>query len=429
MYAFADWTLIIVSTIIMLSSYKRIIRERFSSTAHFIILVEYIFLCLPILLNYCMGLPKYNSIVWYKSFLTSMANPKIAVIYDIYILMSIGLLYFYAVKYDRKKSRYKKYEEIKFNGVFNNKVFLLIVIFSPIIYIIISGNIQAYLIYATSTIRGVENSNFTTMLSMLVLFSIYAFCYRFFRRPVTKGRLLLLLLYSLMISWINGKRFIIALMLFIYLFFYTKSGLDKISRKKIEVYIPILFILLVIFSYYYLVAVKPLTDISFNSVYDMLRVDFGRDDVVKFVIEQELFEKKPILEYRGQTFLSTFLTFIPRFLWANKPYPHYMYLTSRILGTAIDKLPAGTTPSWFEMCIANFSWFGFVIGTVFISIFCKWCDKINSIHRQMLMLVFIMVLITQSTDAYVGFLMLIVIQFLLKKVMRGKRIIIRKKNN
>lgn len=104
-----------------------------------------------------------------------------------------------------------------------------------------------------------------------------------------------------------------------------------------------------------------------------------------------------------------------------------MYLTSRVLGTAINKLPAGTTPSWFEMCIANFSWGGFAIGGLFIPIFCMWCDRNRSIPRQMLMMVFIMVLITQSTDAYVGFLILIIIQFLLKQVMRGKRVVIRTK--
>lgn len=201
--------------------------------------------------------------------------------------------------------------------------------------------------------------------------------------------------------------------------------MTKSTRKKLELYTPVLFIILVLFSYYYLVVIKPLSNVSFNSVYDMLRVDFGRDDVIKFVIDQELFNNSPILEYRGQSFLSTFLTFIPRSIWPSKPYPHYMYLTSRILGTAIDKLPAGTTPSWFEMCIANFSWFGFVIGVIFIPLFCKWCDKIKSVPNQMLVLVFIVVLITQSTDAYVGFLMLIVIQFLIAKFMKRKKIVIR----
>ena len=315
----------------------------------------------------------------------------------------------------------------KLNGLFNNRIFLTIVIVSPIIYIILSGKMTSYLIYASSGGRGIEDTGFTTFLSMLILFSIYAFCYQFFTKPVTKGRFLILLLYSFAISWINGKRFIIALMLIVYLFFYTRSDLSKKTRKKLEIYTPFLFVALVLFSYYYLVVIKPLSDVSFNSVYDMLRVDFGRDDVIKYVINKELFQKSRILDYRGETFLSTFLTFVPRAIWPNKPYPHYMYLTASILGTSIDKLPAGTTPSWFEMCIANCSWLGFVIGIVFIPILCKWCDRLKSIPYQMLMLVFIIVLVTQSTDAYVGFLVLIIVQFLIAKFIGKGRLLFNNK--
>ena len=423
----ADWALILISSCITVNSYKRIVKNKCSSIAHFIVLVEYVFLCIPILLNYCIGIPTYNYISWYKSFLPSMESESIAFIYDMYILVSIILLYCYARSYDRRKSKYKKYEDIKLNGLFNNRIFLTIVIVSPIIYIILSGKMTSYLIYASSGGRGIEDTGFTTFLSMLILFSIYAFCYQFFTKPVTKGRFLILLLYSFAISWINGKRFIIALMLIVYLFFYTRSDLSKKTRKKLEIYTPFLFVALVLFSYYYLVVIKPLSDVSFNSVYDMLRVDFGRDDVIKYVINKELFQKSRILDYRGETFLSTFLTFVPRALWPNKPYPHYMYLTARILGTSIDKLPAGTTPSWFEMCIANCSWLGFVIGIVFIPILCKWCDRLKSIPYQMLMLVFIIVLVTQSTDAYVGFLVLIIVQFLIAKFIGKGRLLFNNK--
>lgn len=423
-----DWALILISSFITVSSYRRIVKNKCSSMAHFIVLIEYIFLCVPILLNYCLGIPTYKYISWYKPFLPSMESEAIAHIYDIYILASIVLLYCYARSYDRKKSKYKKYEDIKLNGLFNNKVFLTLVIVSPIIYILLSGKLTSYLIYASAGGRGIEDTKFTTYLSMLILFSLYAFCYQFFNKPITKGRFLILLLYSLAVAWVNGKRFIIALMLIVYLFFYTRSDLSTKTRKKLEIYTPLLFIALVLFSYYYLVAIKPLSDVSFDSVYDMLRVDFGRDDVVKYVINKELFQKSPILDYRCETFLSTFLTFVPRAIWPNKPYPHYMYLTASILGRSIDKLPAGTTPSWFEMCIANCSWLGFLIGIGFIPLLCKWCDKIKSIPYQMLMLVFIIVLITQSTDAYVGFLMLIVVQFLAAKFI-GKRKIVIKINN
>ena len=79
------------------------------------------------------------------------------------------------------------------------------------------------------------------------------------------------------------------------------------------------------------------------------------------------------------------------------------------------------------MCIANCSWLGFVIGIVFIPILCKWCDRLKSIPYQMLMLVFIIVLVTQSTDAYVGFLVLIIVQFLIAKFIGKGRLLFNNK--
>ena len=50
---------------------------------------------------------------------------------------------------------------------------------------------------------------------------------------------------------------------------------------------------------------------NFDSVYDMLRVDFGRDDVVKYVIYEEFFKKIHILDYPGQSFFQRFLSLFP----------------------------------------------------------------------------------------------------------------------
>lgn len=419
-----DWILIIVTSLIALSSYRRIIRNRYSSVAHFILLIEYIFLSTPILLNYCIGMPTYQSIPWYSVFLSSMTNDWIAIIYDLYILISMVLLYLYAISHDSRAVKYKKYDEIKFDGFFTNKVVLTIVIIAPIIHIIISGQLLSYLIYGTSSKRGIDSSDFVVLQSMILQLSIFAFCYRFFSTSITGSKVFILLAYSLMIAWISGKRFMIALLMLVYLFCFTRSKLEKKTRKRLEKLVPLLFILLLIFSGFYLVIIKPVPDTSLGGIYDVLRVDFGRDDVIKFVIEQEFFKNNPILEYRGQTILSEFLTFVPRFMWPNKPYPHYVYLTSEILGVATNKLPAGTTPSWFEMCIANFSWLGFLIGAIGIPFFCKWCDKTKSATSRLLIMIFIMVLITQSMSAYTVVLLLIVAKGAIKLVLGDRKVVL-----
>lgn len=73
-----------------------------------------------------------------------MKDATIAAIYDLYILVSIGFLYGYARKFDRKNARFREYDIAQFNGLFDNKVFLIVVILSPLIYIVISGNFMLF---------------------------------------------------------------------------------------------------------------------------------------------------------------------------------------------------------------------------------------------------------------------------------------------
>lgn len=103
----------------------------------------------------------------------------------------------------------------------------------------------------------------------------------------------------------TGKRFIIAVMGVFYLFFLTKSELGK-RKKRLFWILPIMGITLIAFSVVYLAVIKPLSNMTFDSVYDMLRVDFGRDDVIKYVIYEEFFKKNHILDYPGQSFFQRF---------------------------------------------------------------------------------------------------------------------------
>ena len=81
---------------------------------------------------------------------------------------------------------------------------------------------------------------------------------------------------------------------------------------------------------------------NFDSVYDMLRVDFGRDDVIKYVIYKEFFKQNHILDYPGQSFFSTLFIFIPRIIWPSKPFvmacPLIFILKSMLKTYAMERL-------------------------------------------------------------------------------------------
>lgn len=346
-----DFMFVLFSTIILYKAYKRIIFNKNSSIANIIILVVYIFNVLPIIFNYLIGIPSYDIVYWYKPFIEPMNNEIISFIYDIYILLSLILL----DRYSRKNNNIDNNKSKSYQFLFNNNIFCFLAISSPLILIFVTGTWENFLTYNISSTRGLSESASIELITPLLLLSTFTFFSKFYNeKKVTIKKLFFSFIYFFIIVWLSGKRFMIANLALLLIFYISKSDIKLSTRKKMFKYLPILFIGILFFSSFYLTVIRPLKDTSFTSVYDMLRVDFGRDDVVKYVISEEFFKGNMILDYRLQSFISLILFFIPRSIWSTKPYPHYMYLTGHLLNLDILDIPAGTTPSWYEMCICNF---------------------------------------------------------------------------
>lgn len=411
-----DWMLILLSSFYLCVIYNRLIMKPQVSIANYVYLILWAFCCLPILLDYAIGRPSYQTVYWYKPFITPMANDYVSAIYDLLLIAACTSLFFYSNYYQKKKIKVQK----KWGGaIFDNKVVMYLFTISPYIYILLSGNVSSYLTYGDSVSRGVASSGVSMIVAELLLLSVISFCSLFFRqdRLGTVANLVLIVCYSIVTGWISGKRFMLAILIVLYLFFYLRRNPALEQRKKLRVFFPLALCALLFFSSFYLIVVRPLRDTGFNSVYEMLRVDFGRDDVTKYVIYHEFFLGDHILDYYGQSFLSTLFIWVPRSIWPSKPYQDYQYLTSSILGLPISELPAGTTPCWFEMCIINFSYFGLLLSCVLIVALCHLTDCVKSASTEAMLFVVILALLTQSIDVYLVFVFLIVLQKVISFVM------------
>lgn len=411
-----DVVLICIGFLCAMHSLNAIIKNRTASISHFIILVLFITCCFPIFCNYAIGYPEYRTVYWYQVFRSSMHNSTITVIYDIYISLALITLEFYAVYYDRVKSPYVVKGEITYKSVLQNRLVLVLAIFSPIIYIVLSGNISYFLVYGVRSSRYATDSSIGRITSMLILLSVYAYFFYIFSTPRKRGKVVLSCIYIFAITWLQGKRFILVIIGVVFLFFYTRSGLSIKQQRNLRRALPFAAIGVILFSYWYLVFIRPMSNSSVDSIYDMLRVDLGRDDVIKYVIERVIINKETIVPYVGSTFLSTFLFFVPRAIWPTKPYPHYVYLTASILNLSIMDIPAGTTPSWLEMSIANFGEFGFIFGIISILLLCIAADQLKETTFQLIAVVLICALLTQNIDAYLSFVAIFVLQFMIRKV-------------
>jgi len=109
--------------------------------------------------------------------------------------------------------------------------------------------------------------------------------------------------------------------------------------------------------------------------YTNIRIDYGRDAVIKFTLYCELKGgSMRILDYRGQSVLFNFLYFVPRKWNPEKPWPYAQYLTAAMLFTNTPPIDWSMTTSWLEESIANFSWAGVLIGPLCLSIICRLAD-------------------------------------------------------
>lgn len=263
----------------------------------------------------------------------------------------------------------------------------------------------------------------------LLLLSIVAFCMMFFRKKLKKRDIAILIIYSFMIAWICGKRYIIADMIFMYLFFFVQSkNYTKKIEKKLYYILPLTAVVIVLFSIYYLISFKNSTLISkqnTEAVYETLRADFGRDDVTKYVIKKEFIDEDSFLDYPLESFLSAVFVWVPRSIWKNKPYQHFEYLTASIKGVEVQNHGPGMTPSWYEMALANFKEFGFLIGALLVSVLCKITDSIKSIELKSISLMMIIALLTQSIDGCIIYIAIIMITMLWKFVIGRRTIVIR----
>lgn len=414
-----DWLMIVIATFLTYKSYKRIVYDRYCSVSFYVVLIVYVFCCVPILLNYLIGVPQYNVVYWYAPFAEPMNNGDVAIIYDVYIMIAIFALYIYGIKANKKLLRKVGVTSAALRKE-NEKPWIYVFgIASPVLYVLLSGNASNFLIYSSMNLRGVSGQD-NLILNSLILVSLFCTCIMLFSERITAKKMCVLSLITFILVWLQGKRFIIAVMGVFYLFFLTKSELGEKGRKRVFWILPIMGITLIAFSAFYLVVIKPLSNITFDSVYDMLRVDFGRDDVIKYVIYEEFFIKKHILDYPGQSFFSTLFIFIPRIIWPNKPYSHYQYLTSSILNLPISKLPSGTTPCWYEMTLCNFGYLGYLVGIFGLIIFCYFADTMKQNKSKSLVFIFIIVLLTQNTDVYVVYILFIFMYYLEQHIKHPK---------
>jgi hypothetical protein len=139
-----------------------------------------------------------------------------------------------------------------------------------------------------------------------------------------------------------------------------------------------------------------------ESATQSFRIDFGRDNGIRLAIFSELNpEYLQILEYRGQSVLFNLTFFVPRSVWPDKPWPYSVYSTAAVFNLRPDYLGWGVTTSWLEEAIANFSWLGFLLGPLLITLVARIGDSTGEPVVSFLTKLVVSLLLTVQLAAWI----------------------------
>ncbi len=356
-------------------------------SVYFLYIVHFVFCGFPLLLDILLGSPEYRN---QPGYYLASSDTTTTSVYCVYVSF-VPLLWCYtatgspqiiAKAWSNPTSAFCSF------GYFKGSIYVTILML-PFILVAISPEPKYYMTYGMIVSNSLPENvrdyhglvGISTLMGLVGITGIFL---------VTKklDASLLVLAFFLTIGyiWLNGKRYMCAVMLMFYMYVLITRGCVRGYRLLAACVVSVLLLIVYNDAYQKLVRQETTRLNDFNDRYEGYRVDYGRDAVIRFTIYAELHpDDIRILEYRGQSVLFNFVCFIPRSLFPNKPWPYASYLTCAVLfRKSPDYLGWGLTTSWLEESIANFGWAGVLIGPLCLSIICRAGDHTRSRSTQAL---------------------------------------------
>lgn len=339
-----------------------------------LIAVSFIFLVLPIVLDFLFGKPDFTR---FKGFNTASKSIEIDIVYNLYITFVFLMFRNYLKKSNTPKISFSS--KIFFSTAYKHRYLLWFLMLLPIIFVLLSNDPSLYLNYkANQLFRDRTFKDTHVFVGKSVLISVFAASILFYLLKNKANSSLLFPKYVLYVLlffisfWVDGKRGVLAK----YFFLLIVSGwfLGEIKPTIIirRIFYAISFLVFFVISYG-----KDFT--KGNDLYSNFRLNLGRDHTIKYTLFKELIVNEPILEYRGQSFYFDLIFFIPRVYWPEKPYPYAVYLITDVLNLPKEPIGWSFTTCILEEMISNFGIVGILIAPLFLIKLCKIGDNSSNV--------------------------------------------------
>lgn len=325
-----------------------------------------LFFILPVFLDYAFGQPSYFR---YPGFYIAARDNSVKMTYAISIIVSTSLFLcsrrFSLIKLPNKNDFKRHLETLAERDRPWSGVVVFICLF-PLFLVLFAPELDFYATYAMQY-RGhrtapIEVKVFHTYLQLICHVSILASGFLLVCSRRFMSSFLMLLPVWISLAWIIGKRHAVAEIAIILLMSIVLRGRLKIYQLIMVTACLLIGVLSYSAWYQSFARGLSLAESGSDVVYDDLRVDFFRDDVLRLALFNAS-DQKPYtaLDYKGESLWIYMTLPIPRSLWLKKPTSYGTAMMCSALGRPRSYLGYGMTTSIFDEAVSNFGFFGLIV--------------------------------------------------------------------
>jgi hypothetical protein len=371
----------------------------------FVIVAHFILTGIPLFLDITVGMPTYY---WQPGYYTASRDWHTSVIYCVYVSLCPPFWWWTGrITAPRVANSHLGLPD-SWRSVLTPLCYLSLAV--PIVMVALAPEPDVYSEYAffrTATEPDESLVAYHSMVTAACLLSLCAAIYLLLLPGSwSAAKILAILLSFLIAGWLNGKRYFVFCELLCGMYVFWHKG--WLRGPRLVAGCIVATILFGFYSYTYQLTYRPsMLEGSNQEASDNLRLDYFRDGVIKMTIYSELYpERGTVLEFRGQSFLFYATFYVPRSVWPDKPYPYAIYMTARLFSVAPRYYGWSVTTSLLEEAIANFGWYGMLIGPLLVTLICRFGDSCASDIAQAMTSVVSCVLLGLQAAAFMPVLIL-----------------------
>jgi hypothetical protein len=345
------------------------------NSVSFVLVTHFVFCGLPLLLDETVGKPDY--LLW-RGFNIAAADPLTNLVYCLYAgACPLVFWGFGRAATARRGTNPRSNTAAAMSRMgWQGKSLLHLILLAPFIALYFAPNPSAYREYA-AVMRGVltpDELAYHPILSACTMSSAIAGAGLLFSQRALRLTCIYVLPIAFLVAWLDGKRAVVLIVCVMFAIALWSRGV--LTKRMAIVWGLLLMGAFTGFSVLYQSEVRRFGEVEWSKRYHNLRLDYGRDHVMRLTLYAQLHpDTPPILEYRGQSLLFNVAMLVPRTVWPNKPWPYAVYATAATFRVPVRYMGWGITTSWLEEAIANLGWSGMLAGPLLIAFICRSGDS------------------------------------------------------